>query len=178
MNLTILGEHPLKCDAKGKLVSRIGTLFVADQVLITLPCMTHAMQRLYYQEQINLKRTKQGDSPISELDMMEIWENAVDLIMDDQAVLIRPDSSRMDLAFQADELLQTIISKPSIRFLHARCIMVQQAIRARGEYWRISPRPQEDAEIIASIERSKIAIAGLPIYYYSCLLYTSPSPRD
>jgi hypothetical protein len=167
MNLTILGEHPLKCDEKGKLVSRIGTLFVANKVLVTLPRMTHAMQRLYYQEQINLKRTKQGDSPISELDMMEVWENAVDLIMDDQAVLIRPDSSRMDLAFLADELLQTIISKPSIRFLHARCVAVQQAIRARGEYWRISPRPQEDTEIIASIERSKIAIAGLPIYYYS-----------
>jgi hypothetical protein len=167
MSLTILGEHPLKCDAKGQLVSRIGTLFVADQVLVTLPRMTHAMQRLYYQEQINLKRTKRGESPISELDMMDVWENAVDLIMDVHTVLIRPDSLRMDLAFEADELLQKIVSKPSIRFLHARNVTVQQAIRARGEYWRISPRPQEDADIIAAIERSKIAIGGLPIYYYS-----------
>lgn len=167
MSLTILGEHPLKCDAKGQLVSRIGTLFVADQVLVTLPRMTHAMQRLYYQEQLNLKRTKRGEAPISELDMMDVWENAVDLIMDVQTVLIRPDSLRMDLAFEADELLQTIVSKPSIRFLHARNVAVQQAIRARGEYWRISPRPLEDADIIASIERSKIAIGGLPIYFYS-----------
>jgi len=37
MNLTILGEHPLKCDAEGKLVSRIGTLFVKDRVLVTWP---------------------------------------------------------------------------------------------------------------------------------------------
>ncbi len=167
MNLSMIGEHPLKCDAEGKLVSRIGTLFVADRVLVTCPRMTHAMQRLHYQERINQARQKCGEVSLSELDMMEGWENAVDLIMDDQAVLIRPDSSRMDLAFQADELLQTIVSKPAIRFLHARNVAVQQAIRARGEYWRISPRPQEEADIIDAIKRSKIAIAGLPIYYYS-----------
>ncbi len=28
MSFTILGEHPLKCDEKGKLVSRIGTLLL------------------------------------------------------------------------------------------------------------------------------------------------------
>jgi hypothetical protein len=167
MSLTILGAHPLKCDAAGKLVSRIGTLFVADRVLVTWPRMTHAMQRLQYQEHINLARQKRGEPCLSELDMMEGLENAVDLIMEVQSVLIRPDSSRMDLAFQADELLQTIVSKPAIRFLHARNVAVQQAIRSRGEYWRISPRPQEDADIIDSIGHSKIAIAGLPIYYYS-----------
>lgn len=167
MNLTILGEHPLKCDARGKLLSRIGTLFLEDRVLVTWPGMTHAMQRLKYHEKVNFFRLKGGGAPLSELDMMDGWENTVDLIMDGETVLIRPDPSRMDLAFQADLLLQTILSKQAIRFLHARNVTVQQAIRARGEYWRISPRPQEDADIIDAIERSKIAISGLPIYYYS-----------
>lgn len=167
MNLTILGEHPLKCDADGKLVSRIGTLFVKERVLLTWPRMTHAMQRLQYQDQINLARKQRGEGPLAEAEMMDRLEDAVDLIMDVRTVLIRPDPSRMDLAFEADELLQTLVSKTFIRFLHARNATVQQAIRARGEYWRISPRPQEDAEIIVAIERSKIAIGGLPIYYYS-----------
>jgi hypothetical protein len=167
MSLTILGEHPLKSDAKGNCVSRIATLFVKDRVLVTWPRMTHAMQRIHYQEQVNQARVKCGEPPLSELDRMEEWENTVDLIMDAQSVLIRPDPSRMDLAFQADELLQSIVSKRFIRFLHARNVAVQQAIRARGEYWRISPRPLEEADIIAAIEHSKMGIGGLPIYYYS-----------
>jgi hypothetical protein len=129
--------------------------------------MTHAMQRLQYQEQLSLARQQRGEVPLTEYELMDRLEDAVDLIMDQQTILIRPDPSRMDLAFEADELLQALVSKTFIRFLHARNEAVQNAIRVRGEYWRISPRPQEDGEIVAAIERSKIAIGGLPIYYYS-----------
>ena len=154
--LTVLGEAPLALDSGGKLRSRIGTLFVDDRVLITLPRMTHAMQRLHYL----------GLHPSVKIDDLE---DAVDLIMGEASVLIRQDPSRanMAVAFEADELLQTIVPKQNIRFLHARNACVQEEIRRRGEYWRISPRPQEDAEVVSAIEQSKIAIGGLPLYYYS-----------
>jgi len=169
MKIQLIGEHPLLKNSDGKLASRIGTLFTAEGVLITLRGMTHAMQRLHYQHQLNAEHLKQGLEPLSELDGIESWATAVDLIMEDNCILIRPNPERMDLAFIADEMLQTLpfISKAQIRFLHARNPLVQQAIRSRGEYWRISPRPQSEDEVIAAIASSKIAIGLAPIYYYS-----------
>jgi len=163
--LHIIGDGPLAQDGSGKLLSRIGTLLVKDRVLITLPRMTHAQQRLHYLKLLGASRTAQDRPPPTEED---ISEDAVDLIMEGVSVLIREDGpSRMDLAFEADELLQTIVPKRRIRFLHARKKAVQEAIRLRGEYWRISPHPKKAEEVVAAIEQSKIALGGLPIYYYS-----------
>ena len=164
--IELIGGDPLAVDSNGKLVSRIGTLFVNDGVLVTLPRMTHAMQRMhYYQEYVCKQRRAQGEPLPAEVD---VWEDAIDLIMEGSSVLIREDNpSRMELAFEADELLQTIVSKRQIRFLHARKKPVQEAIRLRGEYWRISPQPKKVEEVVSAIEQSKIAIGGLPIYYYS-----------
>lgn len=167
MSITLLGEHPLVSDAKGQLISRIGSFFVPDNVLITKPGMTHAMQRLFYRDYLNEQRHKKGQPKLTDDQAYDIWDTAVDLIMEPNNVLIRPEPDRMPLALQADERLQEIVSKRHIRFLHARDKKVQQAIRERGEYWRISAQPQQDSEIIAAIARSRIAIGGRPIYYYS-----------
>jgi hypothetical protein len=78
----------------------------------------------------------------------------------------------MQLAFEADELLQELVSKRRIRFLHVRRPSVQQAIRERGEYWRISPRPQSQAEIAEAIRNARIGIDGNPIYYYNAVTGT------
>lgn len=169
MQLTIIGEHPLAKDDEGKLKCRIGSLFTDDATLVTLPRMTHAMQRLFYLGKLNKDRAARGEKPLDELSLPDDIEDAVDLIMENDCILIRPDPSRMDLAFKADEMLQTLpgVNKLRIRFLHARNASVQKAIRARGEYWRISPRPQSEADIISFIRRSRIAIENLPLYYYS-----------
>ena len=167
MSLTLYGEHPLALDADGRLISRIGTLFVDASVLVTLPRMTHAMQRLFYTTRLDEERTRQGLPPLSFDEKDAVWETAVDLIMDGRDILIRPEPDRMALAFQGDEQLLDVASKQHIRFLTARKAKVQQAIRERGEYWRISSEPQETPAIIATLENSKIAIAGLPIYFYN-----------
>jgi len=164
--IRLIGAPPLARDGGGELLSRIGTIFVKDGVLVTLPRMTHAMQRMhYYQELVKNRCAAPGEAlPTEE----EVWDDAVDLIMAGSSVVIREESpSRMALAFEADELLQTIVSKRNIRFLHARKKAVQEAIRMRGEYWRISPHPKKVEEVVSAIEQSKIAIGGLPIYYYS-----------
>lgn len=167
MTLSIIGEHPLALDSAGQLKSRIGTLFGGARVLITLPRMTHAMQRLFYRDRLNAQRRLQGLPDLTEDETDEVWDNAVDLIMQDRDILIRPEPARMPLAFEADECLQELLSKRHIRFLHARNAHVQQAIRARGEYWRISAPPQNEEEIARAIAESKIAIGGQPLYYYS-----------
>jgi len=167
MSLQLLGEHPLATDADGRPKSRIGTLFVPSNTLVTMPRMTHAMQRLYYRDHLNTLRCQQGLQPLSEEEVFDIWDAAVDLIMEDNDILIRPEPNRMALAFEADEKLQSLVSKRHVRFLHARDATVQQAIRERGEYWRISAQPQKPDEIAAAVAKSKIAIGGLSLYYYS-----------
>jgi hypothetical protein len=129
--------------------------------------MTHALQRLFYRDRLNAQRRLQELPDLTEDETDEVWDNAVDLIMQDSDVLIRPEPVRMPLAFEADECLQELLSKRRIRFLHARNALVQQAIRARGEYWRISAQPQKDEEIVRAIAQSKLAIGGQPLYYYS-----------
>ena len=167
IGLEIIGEPPLASGEDGRLKSRIGTLFVEDRALVTLPRMTHAMQRLCFRDLLNARRRQQGDDELTPDETDAMWESAVDLIMEGRDILIRPEPVRMALAFEADDLLQTITSKRHIRFLHARNPKVQQAVRERGEYWRISALPQKDDDIIDALAHAKIAIGGLPVYYFN-----------
>ena len=167
MSLEIIGEPPLATDDRGTLKSHIGTFFVSAGVLVTLPGMPHALQHFKYHEYLNRQREKKGLPALSEEELMAESAKAVDLIMKGRDVLIRPDPYQMTLAFQADERLQEIIPKQHIRFLHAHNPKVQQAIRERGEYWRIIPQPRNKDAIIKAIRDAKVAIGGQTIYYYN-----------
>jgi hypothetical protein len=103
------------------------------------------------------------DDAETELEMTE----SVDLLMNEQHVLIRPDPARMDLAFLCDERLQSLVSKCQIRFLNVTHAKVRQALRERGEYWRMSPLPRSPGEIERLIAESRAAIGGMPIYFYN-----------
>ena len=167
MSVELIGDHPLATDEKGNLKSHIGTFFVQGQVLVTLPGMPHAMQHLRYHEILNRRQTSQGLPRLSEDALFALSDSAVDLIMKGREVLIRPDPGKMAQAFQADELLQELVPKHRIRFLHAHHPNVQKAIRERGEYWRITPLPRNKDAIIKAIRDAKVAIGDQPIYYYN-----------
>ena len=91
----------------------------------------------------------------------------MDLIFDANRILIRPDPEHMDLAFAADELLQELVSKRDIKFLFVMDRKVRDAIKARGECWRISPLPQSHEDIRRLIENARVAIQEQPVYYYN-----------
>lgn len=167
MQLTILGESPFAVDAQGDLKSRIATIFPASGTLVTLAPPMHALQRLAYATWVETQRRSRGEPPLSETERKRLRESGVDLIVDDRDILIRPEPDNMPLAFAADALLQQLVPKTRIRFLFARDPRVQQAIRERGEYWRICPVPQSPAEVAKTVAASRIAIGGRPIYYYN-----------
>ena len=171
MPLRIVGDHPLARDEHGVLKSRIATLFLQPPALVTLPGI-HATQRLAYLARLNEERQTAGLPPLTAMEENATVEHSVDLIMEDGAVLIRPDPCRLDLAFQADDILQELVSKQRVRFLHVLDAGVRQAIRERGEYWRISSLPQTVDEIINMIRQSRIRIAHLPLYYYNMITGT------
>ena len=164
----ILGDHPLAKDAQGKLKSRIGTVFPRgpNAAVVTLPGI-HATQRAAYVEFLNQKRHREGQPPLSRQEESWQWENAVDLIMEDDTVLLRPDPENMPLAFEADDLLQRLVPKHKIKFLYVQNEKVREAIKRRGECWRITPLPTSAAEMKQMITASKIGLGGRDVYYYN-----------
>ena len=163
--ITTLGEPPFAKDAKGKLKSRIGTVFPRTRTLVTLPGI-HAMQRREYLDFLNRKRKKLGQQLLDKEQEHREWNNAVDLIFDEQAILIRADPENMPLAFEADELLQEIVPKHRINFLGLLNEKIREAIKKRGEWWRITPLPKSREEMEQMIRESRIGLGGAEIYYY------------
>ena len=162
----IIGEHPLAKDATGKLVSRVGTVFPYADTIVTIPGI-HATQRVAFVEILNREREAAGQPPLSEYEQSLHWDNSVDLVMQDDLVLVRPDPSKMDMAFDADELLQEVVPKHKIRYMHLMNDRVRNAIKWRGENWRIAPLPRGTEQMRQMIRSSRIGIGGQAIYYYN-----------
>jgi hypothetical protein len=162
----VVGDELLARGPEGQLVSRIATVFPYGNAIVTLPGI-HATQRIAYTDNLNEQRIAAGQTPLSDSQQEDIWLQGVDLVLDEQNIMIRPDPSAMELAFEADETLQQLYSKKQIRFLHVLDEQVRHAIQRRGELWRICPLPQSPAEMTRMIRTSRIAITCKPIYYYN-----------
>lgn len=164
--MKILGEKIFARDADGTLLSRIGTLFLRTPGLVTKRGV-HAMQRQMWVDELNRERAAAGEAPLSQDEEDAEFRDSVDLVFTDDHVLIRPDPERMDLAFRADAILQTMVSKRVIRFLNTSSAKVRRAITERGENWRISRQPISQQDIANLIEHSRVPICENPIYYYN-----------
>src|SRR4030042_2427939 len=164
--VTILGDHPLAKDSRGKLRSRTATVFPRTGTLVTPPGI-HATQRQAYLDSLNDKRQAGGLEPLSRHEEHVLWNTAVDLVVEESAIQIRPDPGNMPLAFQADELLQEIVPKHRIKFLGVLNEKVRDAIKQRGEWWRITLLPKSPEEMRQMILASRIGLGGEEIYYYS-----------
>ena len=169
--MLVVGRHPFDKDAKGNPVSRIATVFLRTPGLVTLPGI-HATQRVAWTDFLNRRRAKEGAPPLDQAEVEAEWEESVDLIVEPDEILIRPDPDAMPLAFRADELLLDVASKRQIRFLYVSNLKVRNALRNRGEYWRISALPRTGAEMEAMIRSSRLAIGAGVIYYYNRLTGT------
>ena len=164
--MKILGEKIFAKDSEGRLLSRIGTMFFNTPGLVTEKGV-HAMQRMMWLDSLNAEREAAGLSPLTPEEEEKELELSVDLIFTEDAVLIRPDPERMDLAIRADEALREMVSKRQIRFLNTHSVKVRTALCERGENWRMARHPISDDDMVNLIERSNVAIECLPVYYYN-----------
>jgi len=164
--MKILGESIFARDETGRLKSRIGTVFLRTPGLVT-QIGIHATQRLAWIKELNRERVAAGQPKLANDEIDTEMARSVDLLFDDQFVLIRPDPYAMDLAFEADELLQTVISKRKIRFLNTQNEQVHSALCARGENWRMSRIPRSPEELNQLIANARVDIGGMPIYFYN-----------
>lgn len=166
MTLRIIGESPLRRTGSNAPPVRIGTIFPRTGALVTLPGI-HATQRMAYVEHLNAQRQQAGRPPLTDVEMAAEWAQSVDLIMEGDHILIRPDSDNMPLAFEADELLQELVSKQRVRYLMLSDVRVRQAIKERGECWRINPLPQTAAEMAQMIQNSRMSVGTAVVYFYN-----------
>ena len=164
--MKLLGDPIFARDATGRFKSRIGTVFLKTPGLVTLPGI-HVTQRLAWAKELDRARAERGQPPLTSAEFDEEMAHSVDLIFDEEFVLIRPDPFAMELAFEADEALQTLVSKRKIRFLNTHLEDVRNALRARGENWRMSRLPVSPEEINRLIAASRTNIDGLPLYFYN-----------
>jgi len=172
MTLKLIGPRPFEADEQGAPKVRIGTLFPNHGVLCTESPGVHALQRMAFIDQLNASRQTQGLPPLSPAEEEELALTSVDLIFETDQVLIRPDPERMDLAFAADEWLQGLVSKRRIKFLQVADRRVREAIKRRGECWRLSGVPKTQEAKQRLVLSSKVRINGRPIYYYNRLTGT------
>jgi hypothetical protein len=172
MQLQLIGPHPLARDDQGQQLTRIGTLFVEERVLFTQSPGVHAWQRLHFFEHLNAQRASQGLPPLTNAEEERLCAGSVDLIFEPDHILIRPVPARMELALAADELLHSLVSKREVKFLFASDVRVREALKRRGECWRLSSLPKTQTGQQRLIRFSKVAISGLPIYYYNRLTGT------
>jgi len=166
MTLRILGTRPLNREGGTRLKSRIATIFPRHQTLVTLPGI-HATQRLAFLDCLESEHLAAHGQPLSPMERTAVWASAVDLIVEENSMLIRPDPEDLPLMFEADVVLQELYSKRQIRFLNLKDARVRTALKQRGETWRITPLPKSQLEMQGMISASKIAIAGREIYYYN-----------
>ena len=164
--MKIIGEAIFAKEENGKLKSRIGTLFLKTPGLVTQNAV-HAVQRVLWIEHVNAERAAQSLPPLTEAEEDEELRMSADLIFTDEFVLIRPDPDHMDVAFMADEVLQKMVSKRRIRFLNTHSAKVRNALRARGENWRMARAPVSQEDMAALIENSKVSIIEGMVFYYN-----------
>lgn len=170
-DMKIYGDKIFAKDAQGKLLSRIGTMFFKTMGLVTKRGV-HAMQRLMWLEEVNKMRAAQGLKPMTPTEEDEEIGQSVDLLFTNDHVLIRPDPDRMDLAFKADEELQKMVSKRKIRFLNTHSIKVRNALRARGENWRMARQPISQDDMKKMIEESIVSLDSKAQFHYNHLTGT------
>jgi len=132
----------------------------------------HAWQRVNFTDHLNAQRLAAGQPALTPDEEASVAANSVDLIFEADHILIRPDPERMELAFAADELLQTMVSKRQVKFLSVSDPRVREAIKLRGEYWRLSSLPKGREAKQRLVLGSKVAIHDRPIYFYNRLTGT------
>ena len=166
MTPRIIGPELFAKNEQGRLISRIATIFPEDNVVVTVPGI-HFCQQEIYLDSLDRERQASGLPRLTSEERCRQHEKAVSLFVDDGAIQIRPEPDNMELVFAADAVLQRILAKPRIRFLNALNPKVRDAVKRRGECWRITPLPKHTGEMRQMIRESRVGIEGRDIYYYS-----------
>ena len=104
---TFFGELFSARDEQGNRKVRIATAFPKDDVIVTCDPPVHIEQRKFYVDKLRASRAEQDLPEMTDDEYFNIMATqAVDLVVDKDSIMIRPDPSQVNLAILTDELLQ------------------------------------------------------------------------
>ncbi len=169
LNKLIIVNNPLLRDKYGETKYRVGTFFPEGESgkILSGPTI-HAMLKLYHVDALNEERAAKGLGPLSHEETLDILSGAVDLIMDNSTVFIRPNARDIGLAFRADAFLRKLgVPKHQVRFINVRKDEARNAVKTRGESWRAQVIPKTAEEIRDFIISSRITLGTGAMYYFS-----------
>jgi hypothetical protein len=165
--VTFIGEKFSWEDSGGEFQAHVATIFPYTKTIVTLPGI-HATQRMAYIDAINDAHALEGKPKLTEDEELAILVQSVDLFIRKRGVFIRPDPSQMKLAIAADEVLQEVVpSKRLIKYLNLDDRRVRDALKVRGDCWRMFLPPTAPKQIRQMVVEARSGIGGKPIYYYS-----------
>ncbi len=149
---------------------RIATLFAEHGVLFTEPRI-HAFQREAFGGWLQHERAARGLAELPPDELKREIAAGVSLIRQGRLILIRPDDTPLAAVFDGDACLQTLARtdgenpKPFIRYVMGNCAKAEDALRQRGELWRMAPQPKNRKEILQFIEDCRLPIDNGPACY-------------
>ncbi|MBR5711707.1 MAG: hypothetical protein IKX40_13200 [Thermoguttaceae bacterium] len=175
-DLTYLGESIFARNEQGNLKHHIMTIFPEDKFIVTEPSTLHGDQCVEYINYRNALNAAENKPPLSEEEKERLIDQAVAISIIEGAgerffAIIRPepDSKRIHWAFEADEILQKLLPKFRIFFMHTDDNLIRWAIRKRGESWRIQPLPRTNEGMRKTVINNKMTLklSQRRIYYYN-----------
>ncbi len=162
--ITIIGPDLFAVDEQGVSLSPIASAFPKYRTVITGRSI-HAMQTMAMIEFRRSKLLESGNGDLSSEEELDIFTDAVSLLIRNGTVLIRSNPDDMDRIFAADEMLQQILPKDRIQFTGIQLASIRRKLRRRGESWRISPPPHSIEEICSYITSSRVHVGTGATYY-------------
>ncbi len=135
---------------------------------------THQIVREDYIDYLNNERAKKNLACLSFEKEIILTRSCVDLVVRGDILYIRPKPTEkgMKMAFEADRMLQEIVPEQRIKFMGLDDPFIRQAIKKRGELWRISSLPRTRDGKRQLIRNSKIHIQHRKMYYHNAVTGT------
>jgi hypothetical protein len=166
-DVQFLGQPLFSKNPDGSLVSSIVTIFPRFDTIVTIPTI-HLFQIDAFIAWVNAQRLKAGKPRLDVEQEQDYRGDAVLAVIVGDRIQIRSDPQDMLRIFAADKLLQRAqVSKRQIKYLNVFNEQVREALKKRGELWRIARLPTRHEEIQERILAMKARVGGEPIYYYN-----------
>lgn len=166
-NVHCLGAPLFSKGPDGRPVSSILTIFPRFDAIVTIPTI-HLFQINAFVRWTNDQRLAAGLPEMTTEEEQDVRGDAVLAVIEGKRIQIRSNPDDMPLAFRADKLLQrTGVSKRQIKYLNVFNENVREALKRRGEMWRIARLPTRRKEMKERILAAKTGIDGKPIYYHN-----------
>lgn len=169
----LVGGHPFEKNKDGKPRFNMGEVFPAHNT-VAFGNGTHQIVREDYVDYLNAERAKKNISKLSFEKEIILTRSCVDLVVRGDFIYIRPKPTEngMKMAFEADRMLQEIVPEQRIKFMGLDDPFIRQAVKKRGELWRISSLPRTRTGKKQLIRNSKIHIQHRKMYYHNAVTGT------